>query len=226
MGRSWSRALATAARPDAGRSKGGQEPSRWPLRGCAAGGSRGPRLEASPSRRSRATPSARSALARKAINRLCRKADHPPLSQGGDGLVDHVARIVALQKVDPLRGARSVRHDNPNIAAVEGWRRFATKNSACEQRRFLRGTWAHHNHRWTSCKPGHAAKKARAGAALCLSCTAFEPVRMNQNKSVSPVDVTNFRVDRPHLLGGLHADVQRDCNVPAAGRGANRIVEV
>ena len=105
----------------------------------------------------------------KAIDRFCRQPDHAPLSQAGDRLVDHVARIIALQKVDPLRGARSIRHRNPNIAAVEGWRRFATKNSACEQRRFLRGTWVHHNHRLTSCKPGHAASTARAGAALCLS---------------------------------------------------------
>ena len=40
------------------------------------------------------------------------------------------------------------------------------------------------------------------------------------------LDFSNFRVDGPDLLGGLHGDIERQCDVAAAGGGPDGVVQV
>lgn len=45
-------------------------------------------------------------------------------------------------------------------------------------------------------------------------------------KQGQALDFSNFRVDGPDLLGGLHGDIERQRDVPAAGGGPDRVVQV
>ena len=41
-----------------------------------------------------------------------------------------------------------------------------------------------------------------------------------------PLDFPNFRIDGTDLFGGLHTDIERQCDVAAAGGGPDRVVQV
>ncbi len=121
-----------------------------------------------PSRRSRCRPSACSAQRGECVDGLSRQADDSPLGKGSDRLMDHVARIVTVEKVDPLGVCRRFSHQNP-----------------------------------LSRRKGDGSKEQ--GQAL---------------------DFPNFRVNRTDLLSGLHADIESQRDVAAAGRGPDRVVQV
>ena len=45
-------------------------------------------------------------------------------------------------------------------------------------------------------------------------------------KQGQALDFSNFRVDGPDLLGGLHGDIESQCDVAAAGGGPDVVVQV
>ena len=55
------------------------------------------------SARTRATLSGVEGASRQAVNRLGREPHDPALCQAGDRAMDHIAEVVGLRHVDPLR---------------------------------------------------------------------------------------------------------------------------
>src|SRR5262245_28613351 len=69
------------------------------------------------------------------------------------------------------------------------------------------------------------ARTAKSGEEPGLR-SANRSNNLESKQQRQSLDLANFRVNRAHLLRGLHRDVQRQCDVPATGRGADRVVEV